>query len=119
MKTQKKGRLAEEKALTYLIDQGLKPVSQNYTCRLGEIDLIMRDKEYWVFVEVRSRISAAYGDGATSITYAKRQKIIKSAVHYMIAHKRFNTFPMRFDVVSIDGKSASIDWLQDAFGMDY
>lgn len=119
MITQEKGRVAEEKALAYLQEQGFKLVSKNYSCRLGEIDLILRDKESLVFVEVRSRASAQFGGGIASITYAKRQKIIKSALHYLMVHKEFSKCAMRFDVISIDGTSASVTWVRDAFGADY
>lgn len=119
MITQEKGRIGEEKALAYLITQGLKLVGQNYSCRLGEIDLIMQDKDHLVFVEVRSRVSASFGGGLASITYAKRQKIIKSASYYAMIHKNQNQLAMRFDVISIDGKSANITWIKDAFGVDY
>lgn len=119
MSTQEKGRLGEESALAYLMKQGLKLIQQNYTCRLGEIDLIMQEKEYLVFVEVRSRVSASFGGGLASITYAKRQKIIKSALSYMMSHKKQSHYALRFDVISIDGKSAKITWLKNAFGMDY
>ncbi|WP_058534233.1 YraN family protein [Legionella saoudiensis] len=119
MRTQEKGRIAEEQAINYLTVQGLKLVAQNYYCKLGEIDLIMRDGEHLVFVEVRSRVSANFGGGLASITYAKRQKILKSAMHYVMVHKISNKFALRFDVISIDGKPASITWIKDAFGMDY
>lgn len=119
MSTQEKGRLAEEKALVYLIDQGLKPVLANYRCKLGEIDLIMRDKDYLVFIEVRARVSSAFGGGAASVTYTKRQKIIKSAMYFITTHKEHGKLAMRFDVISVDGKQASITWLKDAFGSDY
>lgn len=119
MFTREKGHCAEEKALQYLTTQGLKLVTQNYYCKLGEIDLIMRDKDYLVFIEVRSRVSAEFGGGMVSITYAKRQKIIKSALHYLMIHKRQNKFAVRFDVISIDGVSAAITWIKNAFGIDY
>ena len=119
MKTQILGRAGEDKALSYLKDQGLNCITQNYNCRLGEIDLIMQDGEYLVFVEVRSRVSASFGGGVGSITYAKQKKIIKTALHYTMIHKNHNKLAMRFDVVSLDGKSASITWLKNAFGADY
>ncbi|MFT4060532.1 MAG: YraN family protein [Legionella sp.] len=119
MLTREKGRLAEEQALTYLIAQGMQPIAQNYYCKMGEIDLVMRDKEHLVFIEVRARASASFGGGVASITYAKKQKIIKSALHYMSKHKVHNQWAMRFDVISVDGHSASITWIKDAFGMDY
>jgi putative endonuclease len=117
--TQQIGRVAEEKALDYLKDKGFKLVTRNYSCHLGEIDLIMRDKEYLVFIEVRSRNSMSFGGGIASITYAKRQKIIKTTSHFLIKHKLQDKHPLRFDVISIDGKSGAITWLKDAFGADY
>lgn len=119
MKTREAGQRAEQKALDYLTNQGLKLVLQNYNCRLGEIDLIMRDRDYLVFIEVRARSSITFGGGVASITYAKQQKIIKSASHYVMIHKLQDKFPMRFDVISIDGKSEVITWLKDAFSADY
>ncbi len=117
MLTQQKGNVAEEKALDYLIQQGLKLVTRNYHCRSGEIDLIMRDGEYLVFVEVRSRSSNSFGGGLESITYTKRQKIIKATAYYLMQHKI--QIPSRFDVISIDGKYATITWIKGAFGADY
>ncbi|WP_058511736.1 YraN family protein [Legionella steelei] len=117
--TQEKGRIAEEKALAYLKKQGLKLMTQNYSCRLGEIDLIMRDQEELVFIEVRSRVSAQFGGGIASVTYAKKQKILKTATYYLLKHKKYDQFALRFDVVSIDGTSATINWIKDAFGADY
>ena len=119
MITQQIGKVAEEKALDYLTDKGFKLVTRNYSCYLGEIDLIVRDKDYLVFIEVRSRNSMSYGGGIASITYAKRQKIIKTTSHFIIKHKLQDKHPLRFDVISIDGKSGSITWLKDAFGADY
>jgi putative endonuclease len=117
--TQQTGHAAEEKALKYLSDKGFKLVTRNYTCRLGEIDLIMRDKNYLVFIEVRSRTNPSFGGGIASITYAKRQKIIKTTSHYIMKNQLQDKFPLRFDVVSIDGASGAITWIKDAFGADY
>lgn len=111
--------MAEEQAMAYLIDQGLKVVTTNYWCRLGEIDLIMLDKEQLVFVEVRARISAQFGDGIASITATKKQKIMKSALHYIQKNREQQKRQLRFDVVSIDGQAGCITWLKDAFGADY
>ncbi len=119
MTTQQIGRAAEEKALAYLQEKGLKLVTRNFNCRLGEIDLIMRDREYLVFIEVRSRTNTNYGGGLASITYAKKQKIIKATTYYLLKNRVHDKFPLRFDVISLDGTSSSIVWLQDAFGMDY
>lgn len=117
--TQKKGELGEDKALDYLSKQGLKLVARNYRCRLGEIDLVMNDPVYLIFIEVRSRINTAFGGGLASITYAKRQKIIKTTSHYLLTHKINERQPIRFDVVSIDGQSGELQWIKDAFNADY
>lgn len=117
--TQQAGQHAEQMALTYLTSKGLKSVTQNYRCRLGEIDLIMKEGDYLVFVEVRSRSNLHFGGGLASITYAKRQKIIKATSHYLMAHKTMQNCPIRFDVVSIDGKSEAITWIKDAFSAEY
>lgn len=118
MTAQTKGQLAEQKALAYLVNQGLRLLAQNYSCRLGEIDLIMREGSYLVFVEVRSRTNPHFGGGIASITYAKRQKIMATATHYLMVHGLLDKNPLRFDVVSIDGKSGTLTWLKDAFNAD-
>lgn len=119
MITQQIGRVAEEKALDYLSNLGFKLVVKNYRCPLGEVDLIMRDKEYLVFIEVRARGNMSYGGGVASITYAKRQKIIKTTSHFIIKNKLQNKHPLRFDVISIDGQCGTILWIKDAFSADY
>lgn len=113
------GKLGEDKALAYLTKQGLKLVLRNFNCKVGEIDLIMRDKEYLVFIEVRQRLSNLYGGGIESITHQKRQKIMRTSDFYLLKHKIYDKFPLRFDIVSIDGKSSDITWIKDAFGADY
>lgn len=117
--SQKKGYLAEQKALDFLEKQGLNLIARNYYCRLGEIDLVMNDPVFLVFIEVRSRISNRFGGGLGSITYAKKQKIIKATSHYLLTHKIREQQAIRFDVVSIDGASGELTWIKDAFSMDY
>jgi putative endonuclease len=110
------GLAAEETARQYLITQGLTWVESNFRCRLGEIDLVMRDKDYWVFVEVRARTSSAYGSALESVHYRKQQKLLKTASFYLTAHKLHNQAKVRFDVISIEGKKTDIRWISNAFG---
>ncbi|MBA2648431.1 MAG: YraN family protein [Legionella sp.] len=117
--SQKIGQIAEEKAFVYLYGQGLRLVVRNYNCSLGEIDLIMRDKSYLVFVEVRARAHTQFGGGIVSITNAKKQKIMKAASHFLTKNRLHEQNPLRFDVISLDGHSGHITWLKDAFGVDY
>jgi len=74
-----KGVVAEKKALTYLLDQGLTLLHQNYYCRFGEIDLIMLDQDTLVFIEVRYRNNNKFGGALASINQTKQRKIIKTA----------------------------------------
>lgn len=119
MLTQTQGQLGEDKALDYLKQQGLKCLTRNYTCRLGEIDLIMMEKECIVFIEVRLRKNESYGGGIGSITPSKKNKIIKTAMSYLISKKLYEQYPLRFDVISIDGPLGKVTWIQNAFGADY
>lgn len=107
------GRNAEEAAAAYLQKQGLKLLERNYHCRFGEIDLVMRDRDTIVFVEVRARRSSAYGGAAASITAAKREKLIAAARHYLSG--RASVPACRFDAVLIEGEPARIEWLRSAF----
>jgi putative endonuclease len=108
---------AEATARDYLVAQGLQWIESNYRCRLGEIDLIMRDQDYLVFVEVRSRASNVYGGAMESITYSKQQKLFKTASLYLITHKLQDKIATRFDVISIEGKSSQLTWVKNAFGV--
>lgn len=116
--TLKTGQAGEQRALEHLLTQGLKLISRNYRCKLGEIDLVMNDSGYLVFIEVRARTRTDFGGGLSSITYAKRQKIIKATSHYLLTQKINEQQPIRFDVVSIDGQLGAITWLKDAFNTD-
>jgi len=111
------GEAAEALACTYLQQQGLTLIEQNYRCRGGEIDLIMSHSNSTVFVEVRYRRSTRFGSGAESVDYRKQQKLIHAAHHYLQQNPKQANKPARFDVVSIQmqGDTPSIDWIRDAF----
>ncbi len=113
--SQKIGFDAEDQARDYLTIQGLTWISSNYRCRLGEIDLIMRDYDHLVFIEVRARSTIAFGGAAASVTYSKQQKLIKTASYYLQAFKLQDKQPSRFDVVSLDGVPPRITWIKNAF----
>lgn len=106
---QQTGTKAENDALAFLQGQGLIPVTRNFRCRFGEIDLIMQEGKTLVFIEVRKRKNRLYGGAAASITPAKQQKIIKTAYFYL---QRYKTLPTcRFDVVAWDGNECQ--WLKN------
>jgi len=119
-KAQTIGQMAEDQACQYLLQQGLQLITRNYRCRMGEIDLIVRDKNNLVFVEVRYRKPSGFGSGAESVGYHKQQKLIKAAMHY-IQHKSV-LLPCRFDVISMtpySHKKPDIEWIKDAFQVEY
>lgn len=105
------GAAAEERATTYLQGQGLELVTRNYRCRQGELDIVMRDGNTLVFVEVRSRSNARFGGAAASITPTKQGKLIHAAEHYLLQHPHPGA--CRFDAVLIEGNS--LQWLRQAF----
>ena len=83
--------------------------------RGGEIDLIMRDGAVTVFVEVRYRRSASYGDAASSVTQKKQQRLLQAARLWLSRQNgSFDTVDCRFDVVAFTGND--IQWLRNAFG---
>ncbi len=106
--TTAKGRQAEDRALAYLQRQGLHLIARNYRCRLGEIDLVMRDAGLLVFVEVRQRSCARYGGAAASVSSVKQQRLWRTAEHYLL--RFIHPPPCRFDLVAIDGDS--LNWIR-------
>jgi putative endonuclease len=115
MKSHQFGRWAETYAKDFLISKGLRLIEQNYRSRFGEIDLIMQDARLLIFIEVRARFSTMYGDGAMSVTRAKQEKIIRTAALYIQHVNMHNKATVRFDVVSIDGKTQALTWIKNAF----
>lgn len=114
------GARAEETARLFLERQGLRLVERNYRCRLGEIDLIMRDGATLAFVEVRYRRRSGFGSPAESITAAKQRRIIAAAMHFLQWKQGRKPPPCRFDVLAIAGKETqNIDWIKDAFQADF
>ncbi len=114
---QKSGQLAESKAYTYLLTQGMTLLIKNYRCSFGEIDLIMQDKEDIVFVEVRSRSRDDYGHASESISLTKQNKLIKTAIHFLQKRAWIDKVASRFDVVTIhmNGNEDQLEWIKNAF----
>lgn len=102
---------AEDFASRFLQRKGLAIVARNFRTRLGEIDLIARDGESLVFVEVRLRSSGSHGGALESITAGKRRRIVAAARQYLMRFSRVP--PCRFDVISLEGDEP--EWLKGAF----
>jgi putative endonuclease len=108
------GRQAEDFAQHYLEQQGLKLIERNFRCRLGEIDLIMRDGKALVFIEVRFRKNMEFGGPAISISASKQQKLRSAAKFYLIQNPREAKKVLRFDVIGILGTDHSVEWIKNA-----
>ena len=111
------GARFEQRARKELERAGLRLLASNYTTRHGELDLIMREGDTVVFVEVRHRLRAAHGDAAASVNATKQGRLIRTAQLWLAAHPRYANHPCRFDVVTYDGPadSAEMNWLRAAF----
>ncbi|MFZ6766661.1 YraN family protein [Undibacterium sp. Di26W] len=103
------GDEAENQALLYLQKAGLKLVLQNFSCKGGEIDLIMLDGATLVFVEVRKRSSMQFGGAVASVTPAKQRRMVHAAQVYLLSKK--SQAACRFDLIAMDGDS--INWLKN------
>jgi len=115
-----RGAHIEALAAAFLRERGLVPVAANASARGGELDLVMRDGETLVFIEVRYRRDARFGGGAASIDAGKRRRIVLAAEQFLAARRDFARLPCRFDVIDASGDPAAPDvvWLRDAFRAD-
>ena len=76
-------------------------LQRNYRCRSGEVDVVAREGETTVFVEVKERHDDSHGQGYESVTFGKRRRLIRAARLFAAAHG-LEERPLRFDVISID-----------------
>lgn len=114
------GQKMEDLACHYLKKKGLRLLLRNYRCKMGEIDLIMQDGDYLVFIEVRYRSQASHGSSLESIHYAKQVKLIRTAEYYLLTHDLNVNCNARFDIIAIDRKvslvreyNLQIHWLKN------
>ena len=112
------GADAELLAGRFLIGQGLTNVTRNFRCRLGEIDLIMRDGDCVVIAEVRYRGGKRPTRAGLTVDARKQRKLIRTAALFLSKRPQFADCPVRFDVVAIDMDARygeTIEWIRDAF----
>jgi len=110
------GQRGEEMAVSFLKGLNYQILERNYRCKLGEVDIIARDNDTLVFIEVRTRSSLDFGLPQESINRRKRHQISKVALEFML-RKKMKNIPARFDVVAISlepGKE-KVDLIKDAF----
>ena len=110
------GAAAEDEALKYLEQRGLELVARNFSSKVGELDLIMKEESgTLVFVEVRMRVSGRFGGAAASVQRPKQRRVIRAAQAFLRKQTQWRESPCRFDIVAIDGPAHEIEWIQGAF----
>jgi putative endonuclease len=117
MDRQEVGKLGEKAAQKFLKKRGYRIRETGFRCRHGEIDIIAQQKDYLVFVEVRTKSNLDFGTPEESITQSKKEKLIASALTYTTYHD--NLPPLwRIDFVAVEldekGKTKRIELIENA-----
>lgn len=114
------GAAAEAAALRHLEAAGLQLLARNARFKVGELDLVMREGDTIVFVEVRLRRAAGFGDGFDSVHRQKRRRMVRAAQAWLAARPALSRQPCRLDVVSagLAGADLTLDWERNAFTLD-
>jgi putative endonuclease len=117
MKRKELGNTGEKLARDFLKKKGYKIRDTNFRCREGEIDIVARKKDCLVFVEVRTKTGTAFGSPEESVTFAKKEKLITSALTYMSEHDDLpESWRIDFVAVELDqnGKARRIELIENA-----
>ncbi|MGB0132892.1 YraN family protein [Dokdonella sp.] len=111
------GKYFEDLALAHAQRSGLNLITRNFNCRYGELDLVMRDREIVVFLEVRYRRSQSHGGALDSVSASKRERLTRTASLFLQANPDLGRHACRFDVIAISGTqdSPTINWQRNAF----
>ncbi|WP_444997544.1 YraN family protein [Aliikangiella sp. IMCC44359] len=111
------GQQLENFARTQVEKKGYKIIETNFTCKLGEIDIIAQNKNLLIFIEVRYRKNNSFGGAIESVDYRKQSKLIKTASLYLQQKNLTNKVQCRFDVFALQGQlpNPSYKWLTNAF----
>jgi putative endonuclease len=115
--TSKKGRAGEDRAVAALEEAGLSVIARNVRSRHGEVDIVARDGDTLVFVEVKAWSSYGIEELRYSVDRRKQKRIIETAKYFLVSHREYSNMAIRFDVVfigSTSGKEA-ITHLVSAF----
>lgn len=110
-----KGKSGEELVRNYLISKGYIIIDSNYRNKIGEIDIIAKDKDILVFIEVKTRTNTTYGYAFEAVDLRKQKKIINTSMVY-IKYKRYNNIQLRYDIIEVYlQKDIIINHLENAF----
>jgi putative endonuclease len=120
MEKKELGSTGEQLALHFLKKKGYEIVERNYVCKMGEMDIIAREKDTLVFVEVKARTSTAFGPPQLAVNHFKQRQLSKVALNFL-KEKRLEDVKARFDVIAIllGRKGAEIELIKDAFELQW
>ena len=120
MQKKELGKKGEEIALRFLKKHGYRILERNYACKMGEVDIIAKEKDTLVFVEVKTRTSTEFGPPQLAVNSSKQRQLSKVALTYL-REKRLEDMKARFDVVAIllGPKGEKIELIGDAFNLQY
>jgi len=112
------GRTGEELAARHLVDHGFTILARNYRTPVGELDLIVRDRQHLVFVEVKTRRGTAFGTPAEAVGAHKQRQIVRASQWYLSSTNGSALQP-RFDVIAviIGSGEPAITHIPNAFGV--
>ncbi|MGO1367906.1 MAG: YraN family protein [Senegalia sp. (in: firmicutes)] len=109
-----KGDIGEEIAIKSLLGKGYMILEKNFTTKIGEIDIIAKDKDIVAFIEVKSRLNSNYGNPYEAVNIKKQRKIINTAKLYQKYNNLYNT-QFRFDIIEIYVDENKINHIVNAF----
>ena len=102
------GRIGENIIADYITKLGYKVVERNFACNQGEIDIVAKDKEELVFIEVKTRTDISYGEASEAVTDTKKRHLINSIKYYIYKQKLENQ-PIRIDVAEVYIKCGKVN----------
>ena len=116
MQKKELGKRGEEVALRFLKKRRYRIIEKNYVCKLGEMDIIAKEKDTLAFIEVKTRTSTAFGPPQLAVNLSKQRQLSKVALNYL-KEKHLEDVKARFDVVAIllGQKGEEIELIRDAF----
>ena len=110
------GKKGEEIALQFLKKKGYRIIEKNYVCKMGEMDIIAKEKDTLAFIEVKTRTSTTFGPPQLAVNFQKQMQLSKVAL-YFLKEKGIEEIKARFDVVAIllGPRGEGIELIRDAF----
>jgi putative endonuclease len=120
MEKKELGKKGEEVALRFLKKKGYRIIERNYVCKMGEMDIVAKEKDALVFVEVKTRTSTDFGPPQLAVNSTKQRQLSKVALNFL-KEKKLGDIKARFDVVAIllSPNGEEIELIRDAFDLNW